>query len=204
MKKNILQIAVTLFVISLYSCTDYTTGSDILKKVDFKKFTTYAWLPIVDSITVKDINREQLYGSVFTSIDQQLTKRNMTVDTIKPDVLIRYSVILNNSAAMVTTPVYDYRPAVGYSYGYYGSSMYYYNQQVQVGTQTQRVVYRNGTLVIDLIDHSTNEVVWRGYAYKSTVQDMNFQPAQLKEMRSKINEVISDIFFYFPIKKIKK
>lgn len=200
MKKTFLQIALTFFIVSFYSCTDYTIGSDILKKVDFKKFKTYAWLPTFDSITVSNINREQLNTYIFTSIDQQLTKRKLSIDTIKPDMLIRFSVILNNSTTLVTTPIYDYRPAVGYSYGYYGSSMYYYNQQVQVGTQTQQVIYRNGTIIVDLIDHSTNEVVWRGYAYQSKAQDLT-QPAQLSEMKAKISQVIADIFFYFPVKK---
>ncbi|MEO8147597.1 MAG: DUF4136 domain-containing protein [Bacteroidia bacterium] len=200
MKRILFQTVAAIFIASfIISCTDYTTGSDVLKKVDFKKFKTYAWLPIIDSVMVNDINREQLNTYIFTTIDQQLNKRKMTIDTVKPDVLIRFAVILNNSSALVTTPIYESRPAVGYSYGYYGSSMYYYNQTVQVGTQTNKVLYRNGTLVIDLIDHSTNEVVWRGYAYHSKEEDM--QRPNLDEMRKKVAEVVADIFWKFPIKR---
>ncbi len=199
MKKVLIQLIVTAAVLTSISCSDYTTGGDVIKKVDFKKFKTYAWLPYIDSITIPNIDQEQLKTYVFTAIDAQMQKRNLKIDTIKPDVLVRFGINLNNSNAMVSTPIYENRPAVGYSYGYYGSSMYYYNQPVQVGVQTQMVTYRNGSLIIDLIDHSTNELVWRGYAYQSKEETM--KAPELSKMKSNINQIVSDIFWRCPIKK---
>ena len=205
MKKSILQFFVTVFIMSMISCdSDYTTGSDIIKKVDFSKFKTYAWLPYVDSITARNVDAEQLNNYLFTAIDKQFTKRNMTIDTVNPNMLVRFSVSLNNSNVMVSSPVYAYRPSVayGYGYGYYGSGVYYYNQPVQVATQTQNVLYRNGSLYIDIIDHSTNEVVWRGYAYQST--QASTEPAQLRVMQQKVDQIIADVFFNCPLRKVKK
>lgn len=209
MKKNVLQFFISIFILSIFSCTgDFTTGSDILKPVDFKKYRTYAWLPYVDSITARNINTEQLNSYLFSTIDKQFYTRNMTIDTVKPDILVRFSIAINNSNVLVSSPVYAYQPSVsygfgyGYGYGYYGSGVYYYNQPVQVATQTQNVKYQNGSLFIDVIDHATNEVVWRGYAYQS--QQANMEPAQLSAMHQKVDQIIADIFFNFPIKKIKK
>lgn len=208
MKKSILQFFVAIFIVSMISCdSDYTTGSDILKKVDFSKFKTYAWLPYVDSITARNVNAEQLNNYLFNAIDKQFTSRNMTIDTVNPNMLVRFSISLNNSNVMVSTPVYAYQPSVaygygyGYGYGYYGSGVYYYNQPVQVATQTQNVLYRNGSLFIDIIDHATNEVVWRGYAYQST--QANMEPAQLRVMQQKVDQIIADIFFNCPLKKVR-
>src|SRR6188768_53428 len=121
--KSILRFAILVVLISFMGCDEnYTVKHEKLENVDFKKFKTYAWLPVLDSVAVYGIDRQQLNNAIFTNIEDQLFKRNMTVDTVKPDILVRYSVMMNNSISIVNTPIYDYRPTVSYGmgYGYYG------------------------------------------------------------------------------------
>ncbi|HQV00058.1 MAG TPA: DUF4136 domain-containing protein, partial [Bacteroidia bacterium] len=70
--------------------------------------------------------------------------------------------------------------------------------RVQVGTKVEQVPYRNGQLIIDFIDHSTNTVVWRGYAYGSNpIEQIQIWPVQIRE---RVDKIINDIFWSCPIK----
>ncbi|MBL7927290.1 MAG: DUF4136 domain-containing protein [Bacteroidia bacterium] len=183
---------------------NYTVKSEKTKGVDFKKFSTYAWLPYADSVSVS-IDHYQLMNSITSAIEAQLFKRKLKLDTINPHLLIRYSVMLNNSTTILNTPVYDYQPRVSYGMGYgwgYGGGGYgsigVYNERVQVGTKVEQVPYRNGQLIIDFIDHSTNTVVWRGYAYGSNpIEQIQISPVQIRE---RVDKIINDIFWSCPIK----
>jgi hypothetical protein len=205
--RNLLYIVPVLIVLSLTFFTgcneDYTVKSQKDQKFNFKTLKTYAWLPFVDSISARGVDHFQLCNAIASSIDDQFFKRGSKVDTINPDFLVRYSIMLSNSINVVSTPIYDYRPAVSYGYhgGYYGGygSVGVYSQAVQVGTNVQQIPYRNGQLVIDVIDHKTNNVVWRGYAYGSKPE--SDQAALTAQMRSQVDKIVNDIFFYCPIKK---
>jgi hypothetical protein len=205
--RNVLFILpVIIFIASTFftGCNeDYTVKSQKDEKFNFKTLKTYAWLPFMDSISARGVDHYQLCNTISSSIDDQLFKRGSKIDTINPDFLVRYSIMLSNSINVVSTPIYDYRPAVSYGYygGYYGGygSVGVYTQAVQVGTNVQQVPYRNGQLVIDIIDHKTNNVVWRGYAYGSKAE--SDQATMTAQMRGRVDKIVNDIFFYCPIKK---
>jgi len=202
--KSILKSVMLIVIFSFIACDEnYTVKHEKVENVDFKKFKTYAWLPVMDSVTVWGIDRQQLNNAIFSNIEEQLMERKITIDTVKPDILVRYSVMVNNSISVVNTPIYDYRPTMTYGmgYGYYGGygSVGVYNQPVQVGTEVRQVPFRNGQLVIDVIDHSTNKVVWRGYAYGSREEDNVSAP--IDKMRKRLKTIINDIFWYYPVKR---
>jgi ribosomal 50S subunit-associated protein YjgA (DUF615 family) len=57
--------------------------------------------------------------------------------------------------------------------------------------------FRDGTMVIDMIDHKTNEVVWR-----STAQARK-EESSLMDIKSTVQVVIPNMFHKFPV-KVKK
>src|SRR6187551_59188 len=108
--RYVLPLAAILFVVACES--NYTVKSEKLKKTDYSKFKSYAWLQSHDSIAMNGIDAVKLSTTITDNVDLQFTKRGVAINTTEPDLLVRYSVILHNSTAMVSTPIYDSRPAV--------------------------------------------------------------------------------------------
>ena len=119
MKKKLSVFVLFTMALFLGCDEDYTVKSEKLEKIDFKKIRTYAWLPSNDSITVS-IDKFQLHNIIVSNIDMQLLQRSMSLDTVKPDILVRYSIMLVNQNALVSTPIYENRTTVNYGIGYGG------------------------------------------------------------------------------------
>jgi Domain of unknown function (DUF4136) len=201
---SVLKFIAVVGVVSLTACSasDYTVKSEKLKKTDFKTLKSYAWLQTHDSIAINGIDQVKLSTTITDNVDLQFTRRGIVVDTKEPDILVRYDLVLHNSTALVSTPIYDTRPAVSYGVGYspYGSygSVGVYTQTYQVGTKVEAVNYRNGSLVVELYERTTGDILWRGYAYgqKEANGQVDFQ-----KLRSKVPKIVDQIFWRYPVHK---
>lgn len=186
------------------ACTDYTVESEKLKKTDFSKYKSYAWLQSIDSIAIAGIDQVKLSTTITDNVDLQFTRRGIAVNTTEPDLLVRYQVVIHDSKALVSTPIYDTQPAMSYGMGYgpYGSygSFGVYSQTVQVGSKTEVVNYRNGSLVVEIFERTTGDIVWRGYAHG---QREATGPVDVQKLRTSVPKIIDEIFWRFPVKKRK-
>jgi hypothetical protein len=96
--------------------------------------------------------------------------------------------------AVNASPVYTnysyYRPGfyVGPYYRNYAYNNYFTIPRI-AGTNVEQIPYKEGTIVIDLIDRRTNEIVWRGSA-----EDV-VTPNNLDE---EVRAYIAEIFEQFP------
>jgi hypothetical protein len=129
--------------------------------VDFSKFKTYAWL---ESKHPADGLWDQ---RVMAAIDRQLTRKGLTrVDgSTSPDLQVVY-----NAGVKERTIVQ------GYDYGYVYTEYLYrrlygplWFWPVGPGSWVSEVE-KNGSLVVDLVDASREDMVWRGVA-KDTLSD---------------------------------
>jgi hypothetical protein len=201
--KTSIQLALVAgMLLTISACADYNVNAEKFKKVDFKAYKTYAWLQSSDSITVPGIDRLKLNTTITDNVDLQFTRRGIEVNTSTPDLLVRYDVVLTNSTAYINTPIYDTRPAVSYGVGFgpYGShsSFGVYTQTVQVGTKTQSIQYRNGSLVVEIYERTTGDLLWRGYAQGQKEESgvVDFQ-----RLRSNVPQIVDDIFWRYPVHK---
>ena len=105
---------------------------------------------------------------VRANVTEQLDKRGM-VEMVEglPDILVRYQAALSDEIAITDETM-----------GAHG-----------VG---ERVVYRQGALLVDLIDPNSEEVIWRG-AVSDAIEQKD-EPAD----GSKIRSAIAAIFSKFP------
>lgn len=77
---------------------------------------------------------------------KQLQKRSYRLTSDSPNLILHYHIIVEDKSVVVTEPF-------GYVYG-----AYWMRRQQQVNTYTQ------GTLILDLMDTESNQLVWRGWA----------------------------------------
>ncbi|UII32924.1 DUF4136 domain-containing protein [Fulvivirga ulvae] len=194
MKKLIQNLFIAPACLLLLATCGPTITTTKTANVDLDKYQTYAWLPNGDSIDNHRYNGEQLNQAIVSEVNQEMQLKGYTLDRTDPDLLVLVHTMFDKETNIVREPVYatyDYYAPNIYIDPYYNDYYYYdYNTVTRVvGYDVDRVQYTEGTLVIDLIDQNTNNVVWRGRA------DDYIEPYNV---RAEVQEYVEEIFEEYP------
>lgn len=133
---------------------------------DFAAVSSFAWKESPGSASLAQSD-PFLHSHIVNAIEYQLTGSGLTEVESNPDVLVTYY-------GSTDTEVRLQSDSYGYGWGGYGGAgwgYYGYGRVGPVSTTTRVVEYERGTLVIDVIDASSNELVWRGTAADLSVSD---------------------------------
>lgn len=154
-------------------------GSHFDRGADFTVYRTYAWGP-ADALPVSDERLRDnpfLVDNVHGAISRALDDRGLRRAEAEPaDLLVHYHAAVAERLEVVSRPgryrdcvADDCRPSVN--------------------------EYDAGTLVIDIIDMSRQQLVWRGWA-EHRLEDMLDDPAQV---RRRVDDAVRRIFETFPL-----
>lgn len=161
---------------------------------NLESFTSYAFLPNQDTIQTSKYDNAFVNEVIIDQINVNMQELDYRLDRNQPDLLVYYHLMLDEEVAVNASPVYTnysyYRP--GYYVGpYYRNYAYnnYFTVPRLAGTAIEQIPYKEGTIVIDIIDRRTNEIVWRGRA-----NDV-ITPTNLEE---KLSNYVNAIFEEFP------
>ena len=138
--------------------------TDFDRSYDFGKLKTFAFTAPVrrpnDPLAVNPINERRVHGALET----ELVAHGYTLDTGgKPDFLVAYHAATRNRVGL-----HEW----GYGPGRWG------NRRIDVNEFTE------GTLVVDLVDAPSKQLVWRGSA-TGTIEP--------KEAEKKINKAVAKL-----------
>lgn len=168
------------------------TNKKTAKNLD--SFTSYAFLPNQDTISNTNYDNAFVNEIVIDQINKNMQDLDYRLDRNQPDLLVYYHLMMDEEVAVNANPVYTnysyYRP--GYYVGpYYRNYAYnnYFTVPRLVGSTVEQVPYKEGTIVIDIIDRRTNEILWRGRA-----NDV-ITPTNLEE---KLRTYVNAIFEKYP------
>ena len=156
-------------------------------------YKSYAFLPNQDTIQTSQYNNVEVNEIVIDEIRQSMQNLNYRLDRNQPDLLVYYHLMMDEANAVNANPVYTnysyYRPGyyVGPYYRNYAYSNYFTVPRI-AGSGIDQVDYKEGTIVIDLIDRKTNEIVWRGKA-EDVVAPGNLD----EEIRSYVNAIFEKL-----------
>ena len=163
MKNYLYSLIITIFI---SGCSSLSLSTDYDPKIDFSNFHTYRWhvnnkhneasLKYLDHIMDQRIR---------STIEQRLQLQNFTKSTADAvDFLVNYSIVVEDKTDIRTYnnyngmyPGYAYRAG----YGYYGRGS---GVGYSSGSETQVTHYQQGTLIIDIINPKTDQLMWRGSA----------------------------------------
>jgi len=154
------------------------------KGVDFSKFKTYAWLES------KHPAQGAWAQQVVADIDRQLTRKGLKKGDAAagPDLQVLYNACVKERSI-----------SAGCDYGCVLAE-YLFNQVYgprwfwpEPGSWVSEVE-KNGSLVVDLVDASSKDMVWRGVA-TDTLSD------KTKKNGHKLNKAIRRMFKKYPPKK---
>jgi hypothetical protein len=146
-------------------------------QANFAQYHTFAWraphsAAKANSIVDNTLVRERLEHAV----DAQLVKKGLSEATVNPDVYLEYHIAAQNERLVNHYPGYWGGWRWG---GYWGPS-----------TTVTRLT--RGTVVLDMIDAHTNQLVWRSYA-----TDTGRDPLDANSEKH-VNKIAAKTFEKFP------
>jgi len=198
---NLICCIVTILLVGCYSPTANLYQSEATTGVDFKNYKTYALLATKDTSFTKLASRQAVASALSAAVIKQLSARGMTLDTANPDCLFTYTLVLTKTYQVGETPPPVYAPSSNAGplpgqydmYYYVPASTAYYNPELYQGSM-KVTTFRDGTLVIDMIDKKENKIIWRS----SATGKVNEKDRQ--GVRPTVNEIVPVMFKKFPIK----
>ncbi|SIQ73159.1 DUF4136 domain-containing protein [Pontibacter lucknowensis] len=168
------------FLIGLSGCIpSIVADSTYDRSVDFQIYRTFALMEPEMANTSADPNLYEplLDRRVRDAIAAELVKKGMLLDVENPDLLVAYDVSVAQDAA-TASPDFGYAYWFGYRFNYNSADFPGYRPVAQ---------YIPGTMLIDLISSSTNELVWRGVAEG----DINVTQTDESRIRRSIISILS-------------
>ena len=172
--------ATSLLALLFAACSSYDIHHDYDVEADFSRYRTWGWMPAAPE-AAQDVDAARASNSLVdrrirAAVDAALTAKGLTADETAPDVLVVYHTGLKDKVDIT-----DW----GYSYSgtYWGWA----------GRDIDAQNYTEGTLIVDLVDASSRQLVWRGSA--TGVVD----PARTPEERERaVREIVAKMFDKYP------
>lgn len=172
-------LVLLVLLASLTGCSSLTVNYDYDQNVDWGKYRSYAWMDKPDAPTnpTQPMPDTQLWDQRFASSVQYEMGERGIIERDDPDLLVVYHF---GSTEKIQVTDWGYR----YSDYYWG----YGGRQIDVYQFTE------GSLVIDLIDAETKNLVWRGTG-TGVVEQTQRSP---EEWQKRIDNIIHKIMESFP------
>ena len=165
---------------------------------NLSNYETFAYLPNTNvEVEGKSYNDKGVNEAIVEAVRLNLRQEGFEIDRNNPDLLVLISTATDMEVAATTDPVYATYPyTAGVTtvspfydpYYYYGFNTF----NNVVGYDLDTYAYKEGTLVIHLIDRQTRNTVWKGIA-TNNIYDQTSPNA--------IRRMVDDIFEKFPDKR---
>ncbi|MCK4549685.1 MAG: DUF4136 domain-containing protein [Candidatus Krumholzibacteria bacterium] len=155
MKRSAIIVALTA-IIFITGCSTVQVETDYNRETDFSKYKTYRWIPHVKGTEDNPLMNDPLIeGHVKNAVNTEMAKKGFTkIEEGHPDCLLAYYFTARN------------RVDVTHHYGYWYPHTNVYQ-------------YKEGTLILDIVDREDKQLIWRGWA------------TGVLEDRSRINDQIN-------------
>lgn len=173
-------LLLSLVAMFLFGCSQYVVSYERTPGTNFSSYRTYAWIQ-PDNTSGKNVNKQYLNDRVIYYSNQELSRKGMTIDVNKPDVVFTFD------SYSIDKVEYQYNPPpASMSFGFGGPGYYMgYSAPLAPATITPRT-YQEGTLMIYMLEASTQRVLWKGVVSKVLDHpydiDQELKPAITKVM----------------------
>ena len=184
MKRSIYLGLLFMILSGLSACTSYNYYTAGLNKTNMSGYHTFAWMPTGTAkangvVTLNSMADANIKDAATTA----LVGKGMSLKQQQPDLLISYTTTVGRGSRTTYYTNYGWGGWGGYGWGWgggfyggwgggfgwgYGYRPYYYAYGAPFAytgglTYADQEHYKEGTLIIDLIDRRTRKVVWRGF-----------------------------------------
>ncbi len=186
-KYLILGLVWMLFMLT--ACSNMTVTSDVSETADFSQYKTYSflgWAKDSDKI-MNDLDKARIQKA----FKNEFTKRGLTYVKSDGDMAVSLFIVVSqeNSTIAYTNYYSSYANRYrGYGNGWSGG----------MATTTYREIdYLAGTLVMDVFDEASGDMIWQGVASGTVTED----PVKRKET---IPKNVAKLMAKFPVQPIEQ
>jgi hypothetical protein len=177
-------LAAAALVLTLSACSGLSTSYDFDPTANFTGYQSWAWMDMQPNPQLSDmqVNRGK------SAIEDALTAKGMQRVRGEPDFWVGFQVILDEEVSYNTVNSY-YGGGWGYG-GWYGPG---YGGMTMGTSRTYETRVQVGTLVIDIFDNETKQLVWRGTG-ESKIQEIS----DPQERQARLDAAVRKIMETFP------
>ncbi|MDH4038218.1 MAG: DUF4136 domain-containing protein [Candidatus Krumholzibacteria bacterium] len=141
-----------MLLLLLTACATVQYSHDWDVTADFGRYRTYAWMPAPPDSTPANADAARAGGTLIerrvrAAVDAAMLAHGFSADEDHPDVRVAYH-----------TGLKDKMNITDWGYPYAGNYWGWEGRDVDVENYTE------GTLVVDLLDADSHDLVWRGMA----------------------------------------
>ncbi len=151
---------------------------------------TFAWLqpePIAPA-DYEEGYSDELNKNLRRAIEETLQLKGLQKVASAPDLLIAYDVSV--AVPEEKDRIENYMEGFGYGYAHMAGYRYSYKNPDLSGYRPVDL-YKQGTMIIDLVDPDKKQLVWRGWA-EGAVTDAD---ARYKKIQQQVREVLKKVTF---------
>ncbi|UOK41509.1 MULTISPECIES: DUF4136 domain-containing protein [Flavobacterium] len=162
----------------LISCNSVTVQTDYDKSVDFSKYKTFSFYELADkSGSISQLNKNR----IINAVQAEMIKKGLTVSADNPDVLVNITTILTDKKSVTANTDY-------YNYGGYYRPYHWGGGYVGSTTTYNVYEYKEGSLIIDVVDASNKQLIWQGIGNKEIDSPSKNPDKNITEAVAKILE----------------
>lgn len=176
-----------VLMLALASCA----VTDIDRKVDFNRYRTFAWGEAEINVENPIYKSDLINRNIKTTVENEFAKRGITYNAKKPDFLVSYHTYTEKKEETTRNNTF-YGPFIPFGFGYYPLA---YGWRFPYGygwsNNYRNYSYTEGTLIVDIKDRRTDEVIWRG----SVSGNVN----NVKNLQKQIQKGIKAIMKKYPV-----
>ncbi|MCD6460136.1 DUF4136 domain-containing protein [bacterium] len=174
------------FIFTFAGCAPISVTTNYDTSVNFSNLKTFDWMPnatisVNDPRIIDNVVESNIKNAVLKELTQKGYKK---ISSGKPDFYVAYTASLKEKTKEVTLTNY---------YGYPGYPATWTHWSGPSLTQTYCVNFDEGTVVIDFVDPTTKQPIWRSTAKAEvTLTD----DPEIKQNRT--NEAVNKMLYEFP------
>lgn len=180
-------------VLALPGCvtTSASLGANAIKApyaINLRNYKTYAWYQNEPPAEAEYLSgyRPSLNLHIRQAVEQELEKRGYTKVSSNPDMLVAYDVSVSVPAEQDRAE--NFEKGFGYSYAYMSGYRYDYGYADMPGYRKVDL-FKQGTLIVDIINPKSNLLLWRGWAEGS----INNFKAGYNQIGKQVSEVMQKL-----------
>ncbi len=153
--RHLLMLLGVLLFVGLAGCavTDYD------HTVDFSRYKTFAWGESNVDVSHPLYDGDLIHNRIRRAVEEEFFKRGIVKTHSNPDFIVQYHTYTEEKRR--PSGVYPYYYPYGFRYYPFGFGWFPYYWMPPPPPPVQHE-YTEGTLVLDIIDNDTQELVWRG------------------------------------------
>ena len=163
-------------LVSMVGCVEFAVSTDYDPQTSFAGLETYAWIPGKQDIQADPtMDGDLLDRRIRLAVDAELRAKGYR-ESETPDFRVGYHALIREKVDAARLNSY---------YGY---------ERYRVGP-TYAYVYREGTLIVDVVDPDGTTLLWR-----ASVQDVVERSATPEERERRLREYVRRMLERFPPK----